>query len=585
MSLDKQLDHDDVLAESLVDQELQIRLDSPERLKVLADLDILDAPTESSFKLLAELGCLILEIPICLISLVTDDRQFFVGASGLGEPWATDRQTPLSHSFCQEVVKRNEPLVINDARNHDLVCDNMAVEDLNVVAYLGVPLIHEDVPLGSFCAIDTEPRKWTKKDLVLAQKLSALTVAEFVTRKSTMQNQLRLENQLRQSLKMEAIGQLTAGVAHDFSNVLGAVQIYSDLIQVDCNNPAKTLTHLQQIQSTIDSAKGVVQQLLNWSRPDQIDQTPICLAHAVNESLPLLNAFLSPQVRLVFEDDSGSGVIMANLAQIQQVLFNLCGNAEHAMRNTGGDVEIKVHSVELDRSAADKEELDPGRYVVLTVSDKGYGIPANILHRIHDPYFTTKPVGEGTGLGLWTVFGIAQAHQASVRVESVVDKGSTFQIFFPESSETTVEASTATVATEGAANTDSKKNYRLMIVDDDEVIVQGMAQQLELSGYLVSAFSDPQEALKAFEKDPSAFDILVTDQIMPNLYGDELIQEVKRISDSILTIVCTGYSPRLSGDQGAVNPAKAHGADAHCKKPYRFKVLTDAIEGLLRPSE
>ena len=274
---------------------------------------------------------------------------------------------------------------------------------------------------------------------------------------------------------------------------------------------------------------------------------------------------------------------MANPAQIQQVLFNLCGNAEHAMRDVGGGVEIKVESKELNKAAA-KEGLDSGRYVVLTVSDKGYGIPEEILHRIHDPYFTTKPVGEGTGLGLWTVFGIAQAHNAVVMVDSVVNKGSTFEIFFPESL-TSLEKANDSVVPPGVEKSGTGAAFRVLIVDDDEVIANGMEQQLELSGYSVKSFTDPREALRVFESDPSAFDILVTDQIMPNLYGDELIRAFKKIQPSIPTIVCSGYSPRLSGDKFANNPAKAHGADAHCKKPYRFKMLTDAIEGLLRPGE
>jgi len=427
MSPESHLKENDVLAESAQERPAKFRLHAPERLEALANLEILDAPTERSFELLAELASDLLEAPVALITLVTDERQFFVGSSGLGEPWSSSRETPLTHSFCQHVATRNEPLVIKDAREHPLVCDNLAIKELNVIGYLGAPLVHEGVSLGSFCAIDQKPRDWTKSELDLLERLAVIAASEFVSRKSTLEKQQQLENRLRQSHKMEAVGQLTAGVAHDFSNVLGAVQIYADLIEVDCNDPVKTLTHLQQIQATIDSAKGVVQQLLNWSRPDQVDQAPVCLAQVVSESIPLLNAFLSPQVRIAFENDSDSGVIFANTAQIQQVLFNLCGNAEHAMRDVGGDVEIKVESLELDEEAA-KGELDSGRYVVLTVSDKGYGIPEEILHRIHDPYFTTKPVGEGTGLGLWTVFGIAQTHNAIVEVDSIVNEGSTFQI-------------------------------------------------------------------------------------------------------------------------------------------------------------
>ena len=582
MSVEKYLDGNEVLAESAREQEPKFQLGATDRLEALADLEILDAPTERSFELLAELACEILGTPVALVTLVTEERQFFVGSSGLGEPWSSSRETPLSHSFCQHVAIRNEPLVIKDAREHPLVCDNLAIKELNVIGYLGAPLVYEGISLGSFCAIDQKARDWTRGELDLLTRLAVMAASEFVKRKSTLEKQQHLENRLRQSHKMEAIGQLTAGVAHDFSNVLGAVQIYSDLIEVDCNEPAKTLTHLQQIQATIDSAKGVVQQLLNWSRPAQSDQVPVCLADLVGDSVPLLNAFLSPQVRIVFEECSDSGVILANTAQIQQVLFNLCGNAEHAMRDVGGDVQIKVESLELDEEAA-KGELVCGRYVVLTVSDKGYGIPSDILHRIHDPYFTTKPVGEGTGLGLWTVFGIAHTHNATVEVDSIVNEGSTFRIFFPESSAMLEQPIESIVADPSVKKPNADVSYRVMIVDDDEVIVSGMEQQLEFSGYSVRAFTDPREALRVFESEPTAFDILVTDQIMPNLYGDELIRAIKKIRPSIPTIVCSGYSPRLSGNSSANSLAEAHGAEAHCKKPYRFKVLSDAIEGLLCP--
>ena len=584
MSLESHLDRNDFLVESGPEQEPKFHLGSPARLAVLADLEILDAPTERSFELLTDLAADILGAPVALLTLVTDERQFFVGSTGLGEPWSSSRETPLSHSFCQYVAMRGEPLIIKDAREHALVCDNLAIEDLNVVGYLGAPLLHEGQSLGSLCAIDPKVRDWTKGDLEMLTRLAVIAASEFVKRKSSLERQKQLENQLRQSHKMEAIGQLTAGVAHDFSNVLGAVQIYTDLIEVDCQNPAKTLVHLQQIQATINSAQGVVQQLLNWSRPDKNQYAPVSLPDVVSDSLPLLNAFLSPQVRITFEDSSDTKVILGNKSQIQQVLFNLCGNAEHAMRDVGGNVEIRVESLDLDEKTA-KGELKPGRYVVLKVSDKGYGIPEDILHRIHDPYFTTKPVGEGTGLGLWTVFGIARTHNAIVEVESVVNEGSTFQIFFPESSAMVEQSKQSIVERSDIIKSNADISHRILIVDDDEVIVRGMEQQLELSGYSVKAFTDPREALRVFEEDPSAFDILVTDQIMPNLYGDELIRAVKKMRPKIPTIVCSGYSPRLSGNPNASSPAKAHGADAHCKKPYRFNVLTEAIEGLLKPGD
>ena len=189
MSLESHLDRNDVLVESGVEQEPRFRLDAPDRIAALADLEILGAPTERSFELLTELTADILEAPVALLTLVTDERQFFVGSTGLGEPWSSSRETPLSHSFCQYVAKRGEPLIIQDAREHPLVCDNLGIKELNVVGYLGAPLLHEGQSLGSLCAIDQKARKWTNSELEMLTRLAVIAASEFAKRKSTLEKQ------------------------------------------------------------------------------------------------------------------------------------------------------------------------------------------------------------------------------------------------------------------------------------------------------------------------------------------------------------------------------------------------------------
>ncbi len=215
---------------------------------------------------------MLLETPVSLITLVTDSRQFFVSSTGLPEPWASRRETPLSHSFCQHVVRRNQPLIVNDAKHHPLVYDNLAIDDLNVAAYLGVPLLKDNVVLGAFCVISDSPRNWTDADLAALTKLASSCSKELIQRKATMDSQMELENRLRQSQKMEAIGQLSAGVAHDFNNILWAIQIRSELLRHELIARGNSLEHVEQIDSAVDAAKGVVEQLLICGRPE--DQPP-----------------------------------------------------------------------------------------------------------------------------------------------------------------------------------------------------------------------------------------------------------------------------------------------------------------------
>ena len=566
-------DHSAVLLQSSALSDTFIPLDDELRLNALLALEVLDAPVQRNFQMLTELANQLLEAPVSLITLVTDDRQFFVSSNGLGQPWAEERQTPLSHSFCQHVVNRNEPLIVNDARKHPLVCDNLAIRDLGVASYFGVPLVHDGIVLGSFCVIDDSPREWTKHNLDSLTKLASLAVHEMANHKASQAKQSELESRLRQSQKMEAIGQLTAGVAHDFNNVLYAIQIRSNLLRRVVKNSDTAARHLEEIEIAVDSARGIVGQLLRWSRPGPRATTVISLASMIEKSLPLLQTTLSPSVNIQFNPTDDAARIEGDVSQIRQVLLNLCSNSNYSMRHSGGDIRILVSTRDLDEDAACDLGVDPGAYVELEVSDEGIGIESELLERIHDPYFTTKPVGEGTGLGLWTVFGIVRRHNGQIRVASMPGKGATFRILFPACLQSSTSESQPVASGEVQHQ---GQNAKVMIVDDDAQIANGLSALMSEEGYDTACFTSSPDALEYFLADPQAIDIVIADRAMPGMSGDELVSRIKSVRPSLPVIISSGYV-----DDTLENGPNERRPDAYCIKPHDFDDLCKIVENLL----
>ncbi len=546
-----------------------VPLEGKGRLQALEDLDVLDTPLQRNFEMLVDLANKFLGTPVSLISLVTPERQFFLSASGLGEPWASCRETPLTHSFCQHVVKRNEPLVVIDAEIHELVKDNKAIDDLGVKAYLGLPIVMPDGNvIGSFCAIDDKPREWTHDDLETIEKLVELTVIELSNKKANRKRQEILENRLSQAQKIQALGQLVGGVSHDFNNVLGAIQIQSELLKAKLKNDQST--PVDHILNTVHSAKLIVQQLLDWSRPSTGEKVISSLNQIVEDTLPLISTYSTRFIEICFEPVECADTVKVDPSKVGQILLNLCSNAAYAMKSKGGKITIEISSEEVAGEWAEEMDLKPGPYVKLHVSDDGCGIPHEFHQRIHDPYFTTKPVGEGTGLGLWTVYGIVRDHGGQIHLESAENEGTTIEIYLPLHQQDQNE-----IATPRIDRAAKEGQIRVLVVDDESVIVDGMVALLNISGFSARGFTNGLEALKVFVESPESFDIVISDQVMPHISGEELIREIKAIRSGIPVIMCSGYSETFQ--QKDIH--KRH-ADAYCQKPNRFSDLVQLIESL-----
>ena len=377
--------------------------------------------------------------------------------------------------------------------------------------------------------------------------------------------QKKLEGQLHHALKMESIGTLAGGIAHDFNNILGIVLGNTELAMDDVPewNPARL--NLEEILKASLRAKDVVRQLLSFARKTQLEKKPTDIIPIVKDSLKLLRSSIPTSIELRQNIAENVAAIMADPTQINQVLINLCTNADHSMPD-GGVIEVTLKNVALDEdTAAQHADLTPGWYVNLAVSDTGHGISQEEIDRIFDPYFTTKELGKGTGMGLAVVHGIVKGHNGLITVQSEIGKGTTFSMVFPAVEEQAVsEPETGKELPTG--------DERILFIDDEEPLVKMGHQRLERLGYKVDATTSPIEALKRFRSRPDQFDLVITDLTMPKMTGDKLVKEILNIRPDIPVILCTGFSEKIDEKK-----ANAIGAADYIEKPldkrdFAFKI-------------
>ena len=401
--------------------------------------------------------------------------------------------------------------------------------------------------------------------------LSICVVGRDITERRREEAEKRkLEVQLQQAQKMESIGTLAGGIAHDFNNILAAIMGYIQLAYYGASEPIRLRQYLDKTLKASYRAKGLTNQILAFSRKSEQEQKPVQVHLIVKEALKLLKASLPSTVEICQNIATESDTILGDSTQIHQVLMNLCTNAHHAIGEKGGVLEVTLSPVDLDAEAtASCPDLQLGPYVKLTVSDTGQGMDHATVERIFDPYFTTKEKGVGTGLGLAVVHGIVKSHSGSIRVSSKPGKGSTFNILFPRLEVGAEEEAKPLKALPSG-------HERILFVDDEEDLVEIGQQMLGRLGYEFVAGTSSIEALKAFRTQPDKFDMVITDQTMPNMTGAELAQELMRIRPDIPIILCTGYSEVISEDK-----AKAIGIREFLMKPLDIHDLAKAIRKVL----
>jgi PAS domain S-box-containing protein len=385
----------------------------------------------------------------------------------------------------------------------------------------------------------------------------------------------QLEARLQQAQKMEAIGTLAGGIAHDFNNILTPFIIHTEMAMMDIPDGYPVQNNLKEALKAGYRARDLVKQILAFSRRQDIEAKPIEVSIIVKEALKLLRASIPTTIDIQLKLTAKSDTILADPTQIHQIIMNLCTNATHAMSERDGILGVKTDNQTIDHQDKDGSiELLPGEYLKLSISDTGHGIEPAILQRIFDPYYTTKDKHHGTGLGLSVVHGIVKALDGEITVTSKPGEGSTFTLYFP-----LVVYKENDGATSIAAKALPVGNERILLIDDEKAMVDAVQTMLERLGYQVTNRTSSMGAFETFKSKPDAFDLIITDQTMPNMTGKKLAKEIMSIRPDIPIIICTGFSEQIDENQ-----AKEMGIRAFVMKPIVMKDMANTIRTVLDSS-
>ena len=394
-------------------------------------------------------------------------------------------------------------------------------------------------------------------------------VMDITEPKRAEQEKKVLQEQLIQAQKMEAIGTLAGGIAHDFNNILSAILGYAELVQENIQPGSMAADDIKEVIKASHRAKDLVQQILAFSRQAETHKIPIRPAVPVKESIKLLRSTLPTTIEIQ-QDITETHPILADPTQIHQIMMNLCTNSYHAMEESGGTLFISLKNKTFSRQdLTGVPDVQSGNFVQLSVRDTGSGIAPEIKERIFDPYFTTKTVGKGTGMGLATVHGIVKISGGFVACQSAIGEGTVFEINLPAlQNKITPETREVDAIPVGAE--------RILFVDDEEMLVNMGKAMLERLGYSVTVRMSSTEALKIFQNQPDAFDLVITDQTMPGMTGFDLARRMLQIRPGLPIILCTGYSNQISEEK-----VKYYGIKGFVMKPLARKDIAVLVRKIL----
>lgn len=666
----------------------------PARLERLAATAMLDSPRDEHFDRLTRLAASAVDAPVALLTLVDGSHQFFKSAYGLQEPWATRRETPLSHSFCQYVVAKRAPVLIADARNDPEMAENRAIPEIGVVAYLGAPLETADgYVLGSFAVIDAKPREWSVAETMMVADFARVAITEielrgelarsaensrqhdaifgrmpiglvvvdaqgrvkfrnsaaekiwhrelpvgevvgdyFAKRSFTLEGEqlardrwplrrslkfgetvvdeevaivpddgrrrvlsvsvaplggeagdphgaivvlddvsdrVDLQSRVQNAQRLESVGRLAGGVAHDFNNILTVITAHADLIREAAGEGSSIGDDAAEVLSAADRAAALTRRLLTFSRNHVLNQTAFSVSDAIRSLEPMMRRLVPEDIELRFMYQSESGQVWADRAQFEQAVMNLVANARDAMP-AGGKVTISIDRATLEAGSA-RPTLPGGSYVRIVVADTGVGMNAAVKAQVFDPFFTTKGPGAGTGLGLSTVMGFVTQTKGAVEVDTESGGGTAFTIWLPITKDDSPPVPVRSIAVgEKAAG------GAVLLVEDEPAVRDAVGGMLRQLGYEVIPAEDATDAVLQLEEFHAPVDLILTDVVMPHAGGKELGDWAAAVIPSTPVLFMSGYT-----DDEVLLRGISRGEVAFIQKPFKRHQLAEAIARVL----
>jgi signal transduction histidine kinase/CheY-like chemotaxis protein len=417
-----------------------------------------------------------------------------------------------------------------------------ALEAQRLSGWIGVPLWRSGRLVGML-GFDLLQRNERPLDAIHHVRVAGDIVAHALERRRIAAEREALSGRLAQAERMQAIGTLAGGIAHNFNNILGAILGYAEMAREQVTSEPKLLHYLDGVRRAGLRAKLLVDQILTFSRRTERVRAPVRVCAVIEETTDLLGAVLPATIEIEVEGNDPAATVMGDPVQFQQIIMNLCTNAAQAMSSVGR-IEMAATLVEYPAERLlSHGRLPPGRYVRITVADHGHGIDSTTLERIFEPFFTTRIQSNGTGLGLATVHGIVADHGGALNVESRHGEGTRFEVYLPAIDPAPMpQTGLQGVVSRGAGET-------ILVVDDDETLVRLGEEMLAVLGYEPVGFTDPQRALDAFEADPDRFDLVLTDGVMPGMTGDQLATRIAAIRPELPTVLMTGYGGLITADR------------------------------------
>lgn len=483
----------------------------------------------------------------------------------------------MSDSPNEVVVKEGQQTFSSQLRQR--FPNDSLIETLDIEAYIGSPILERSrEPLGIVFSLYHRQQEHLEVSGSVMHIYANITAQEL-QRQYDYEELESLQRQLRQAQKMEALGQLTGGIAHDFNNLLSSIMGYSELAMEQFSSlpPATLKEYISRIYKAGSRAQQLVTQMLMFSRKGNMKKEVVDLPLLVNETMDMLRPVLPSSINIAVKVEAGLPFAFFDSGYLNQMLMNLCLNARDAMNGTG-KIGINLSREKVEKNCSSCRKPFSGEYIVVEVTDEGHGIEQARITNIFDPFHTTKKVGEGSGMGLSMVHGVIHETGGHVLVTSEPKIGSSFKLLIPLKDNLALIENKQTMPTK--ANSGLFSGVRVLVVDDEEIVAQLIGEIITGMGCEVTVETNSESALRCFQKNSSEFDLVITDQTMPNMTGIELACELLVIKPGIPIILCTGFSSKVNAEV-----AYQHNIACFLMKPVAPSTLRMHVEQILQSSE